>query len=64
MCGSELHAFDGPAYVAAVKLTDTIYAVACSGNEFVIREDIAMRLQAMGIPEMVIEPVQVKQQVA
>ena len=61
LCGSELHAYDCDAYVVASKLTDTIYPVACSGNEFVIREDVARRLSVMRIPEMVIEPIRIKQ---
>jgi len=64
LCGSELHAFDGPAHVVASRLTAPIYSEACSANGFVIRDDIAGRLRTMAIPEMVIEPIRIKQPIA
>lgn len=60
LCGSELHAFNGPAHVVASNLTGPIYSEACSANGFVIRDDIAERLRTMAIPELVIEPIEIK----
>lgn len=62
LCGSELHAYDGPSYVAALDLVDAVYPVACSGNQVVVRHDITDRLRALKIPEMVIEPLEIKRQ--
>lgn len=58
LCDSQLHAFDGPAYVATSR-SDAIVPVACSAN-FVIRSEIATKLKSLQLPELIIEPLEVR----